>query len=118
MFTPQDIIDAYRAKNLKPVFMRFGLGFSSLMVFEPGSDRCTCAISALAVGSPIVSGPVEWAEREYPGLDAWAFIDGFDARPYYYTRGGAAEESYELGRQCRLAVLEAFPETEALTPAE
>jgi hypothetical protein len=110
MFTPQDVIDAYCTKGLKPKFMGFGVRPNDAGVYDTWPDRCACAIGALAVGCDATGsrGPIDWAEAQYPGLNAWAFADGFDGIAFSAGYPPSAVESYELGRQCRLAVLEAF----------
>jgi hypothetical protein len=118
MFTPQDVIDAYRTKGLKPKFSAFGVTVNLAGVFETYPDRCVCALGALSVGraSDGAWNVIEWAEARNQEFHAWAFADGFDGIPCMYT-GDTVEASYELGRQCRLAVLEAFPDTLVNPPA-
>lgn len=123
IFTPEDVVQAYRTKNLQPISGTFSLYVDTNGILRVAGG-CTCAIGALLEGEDARRDSCGFTafsfERKlpelYPGLkDPWSFVYAFDGKSVDEVMGldhlgfmKPDRESAELGKACREAVQEAF----------
>lgn len=123
-FTKEDVVNAYvnlKEKGVKPIF-------GSFYGANNGKVCSACALTAVILDKQIEGLSVEnlcakisdedsKSYQDMVGMsttEMWAFIDGFDTpdgescNVELYNEVDLA--AYRLGRECRIGVLERFPE--------
>jgi len=112
-FTPADVIKAYKEKGLSPTFGCYSIyRENGELVAE---NACCCALGALIAGEKVAAthpsiaddyfSVSTFVQKKYPWLMIRGFTDGFDGHEPEEDRVSYLE-SYELGKNCRQAVLD------------
>ncbi len=120
MFTPEEVIAAYRSKSLKPVTGSFHCDVEDgeLVAVE---GAC-CPLTALAVGATVdetlhsddpAHHVLDIVEQRWPDVSPWRFMAGFDAAkgtcsPIETAIWPSGTLSYNLGVTCREALTKEF----------
>lgn len=120
-FTPEEVAAKYKEHAVKPATSIFGIftvAGEPIRLYDEEDRRC-CALSVLLIGDEVSidcqdPGVIGLAEKKYPGLHAWSFIDGFDGNSIEAAKviqQDFDEESYKLGLEVHEYLKKEYPGT-------
>lgn len=105
-FTPEDVVAAYKTKNLRAIRQLTNLKVRDGLYVADQEHGAACAIGAMAMGQTAPNIPYnhEFIAAQMLGVNYVSFFHGFDGSPMSVRD---VKEDYDLGVACAKAVEEA-----------